>query len=176
MSLGSRLAKIRRAGRSESIEEVSHWRRISDGIRWEAVAVGWSVAVLGGVVISLVLHFLYELITGFAVERGVVTLSVVSISLVSGFQAYLVGGYVAGRLARRFGGLNGTMTALFGLIPGVILAIVLDVYGVVFPEGVAAPPACFGLTAEALLAGLVLLLFNLFGAYLGGQLGEPYRA
>ena len=138
--------------------------------------MGWLVAVLGGVVISLALNFLYELATDFPVERGEFTLSVVIISLVSGFQAYLVGGYVAGRLARRSGGLNGTMTALFGLISGVILAIILNVYGVIFPEGVAAPPACFGLTAEALLAGLVLFLFNLFGGYLGGQLGKPYRA
>lgn len=138
--------------------------------------MGWLVAVLGGVVISLALNLLYELATDFPVERGEFTLSVVVISLVSGFQAYLVAGFVAGRLAQRSGGLNGAMTALFGLITGLILAIVLDTYGVVFPEGVASPPACFGLTTEALLAGLVLFLFNLFGAYLGGQLGEPYRA
>lgn len=159
----------------ESIEEVSRRWITSDEIRWEAVAVGWLVAVLGGVVISLVLYLSYELVTGFAVERGVFTLSVVSISLASGFQAYLIGGYVAGRLARQSGGLNGAITALFGLVTGLILAIVLDAYGVVFPEGVAAPPACFGLTAEALLAGLLLFLLNLFGGYLGGQLGEPYR-
>ncbi len=134
------------------------------------------MAVLAGVVISLVINLLYELTTDFTVERGAFTLSVVSISLASGFQAYLVGGYVAGKLARRSGGLNGATTALFGLVTGLVLAIFLDAYGVVFPEGVAAPPACFGLTAEALLAGLVLFLFNLFGGYLGGQLAEPYRA
>ncbi len=148
----------------------------SNEIRWEAVAVGWLVAVLGGVAISLALNLLYELATDFPVEREKFTLSVVAISLVSGFQAYLVGGYVAGRIARRSAVVNGAMTALVGLITGLTLAIVLDTYGVIFPEGVAAPPACFGLTTEALLAGLVLFLFNLFGGYLGGHLGEPYQS
>lgn len=137
--------------------------------------MGWVAALTGGIVISLVLRILYELATSFPVERGEFTLSIVNISLVSGFQAYLIGGYVTGRLARHSGGLNGAMAAVFGLMPGLILALVLGALGMVFPEGVAAPPACFGLNGVALLASSILFLFNLFGGYLGGKLGEPYQ-
>jgi hypothetical protein len=40
---------------------------------------------------------------------------------------------------------------------------------------VAAPPANFGLGGEALVAGLLLFLSDLFGGYVGGELGEPGR-
>ena len=119
------------------------------------------------------MRILYGLVVEPPLERGEFTATVVVISLVSGFLAYLVGGYVAGRSARYSGGLNGAMTAVFGLALGLILASILTVFGVIFPEGVAVPPACFGLIGEPLLAGLILFLVNLFGGYVGGKLGEP---
>lgn len=146
-----------------------------EGIRWDAVLLGWAAALVGGIVISLVLRALYKLATGFPVERGEVTLSVVTVSLISGFTTHLICGCVVGRRTRRFGGLNGAMTAVFGLLLGLMLAIVLTALGTVFPEGVAVPHACFGLAGEALPAGTALFSFNLFGGYLGGKLGEPYQ-
>ncbi len=143
-----------------------------EGVSWRSVALGWVVAVLVGAVVSPTLRTLYGLVVEPPLERGEFTATVVVISLVSGFLAYLVGGYVAGRSARYSGGLNGAMTAVFGLALGLILASVLAVFGVIFPEGVAVPPACFGLIGEALLAGLILFFVNLFGGYVGGKLGE----
>ena len=54
---------------------------------------------------------------------------------------------------------------------GIVLAIILAIFGVVFTGGVALPPVNFGLAVAALLAGLVLFLVNLLGGYLGGKLG-----
>lgn len=147
-----------------------------EGVRWRSVALGWLVAVLAGTVVSPILSALYSLVVEPPVKRGELTATAVVISLVSGFLAYLAGGYVAGRSARYSGGLNGAMTAVLGLILGVILAAILAVFGVIFPEGVAVPPACFGLVGEALLAGLILFFVNLFGGYVGGMLGEPPRS
>lgn len=143
------------------------------GIRWRAVALGWVVAALAGVVLSPFLSVLYRFIAEPPVERGGLTGGVVVVSLVSGFLAHLLGGYVAARLARYSGGKHGALTAVFGLMLGVALALILAFFGLIFAEGVAVPPASFGLAGSALLAGLILFLFNLFGGYVGGKLGEP---
>ncbi len=146
---------------------------VRKGVRWRSVAVGWLVAVLVGAIISPLLRGLYGLVAEPPVERGEFTAAIIVISLVSGFLAYLVGGFVAARSARYSGGLNGAMTAIFGVIVGVVLAVILAVFGVIFAEGVAMPPVSFGLAGSALLAGLILFLVNLFGGYVGGKLGEP---
>jgi len=145
------------------------------GIRWGSVTLGWLAAVLAGAVSSALLRALYGFMVEPPVERGEFTATIIVISLVSGFLAYLVGGFVAGRSARYSGGLNGAMTAVFGIIVGVILAAVLAIFGVIFAEGVTMPPANFGLVGGTLLASLILFLTNLFGGYLGGKLGEPSR-
>lgn len=140
-----------------------------DGIRWGAVSSGWAVAVLTGVLISSILRLLYGLLAKPPIERGEFTASVVVVSLVSGFLSYLVGGYIAARMARYAGGRHGALTAVVGLIVGIILSL----FGIVFAEGVALPPASFGLVGAAPVAGLVLFLTNLFGGYVGGKFGEP---
>ena len=145
------------------------------GIRWGSVALGWLVAVVVGSLTSLLLSGLYGLVDGAPAEGGEITLGFVVISLVSGFLAYLAGGFVAGRSAGYSGGLNGAMTAVFGLALGLVVGAILTVLGVTFSEGVAMPPANFGLAGDVLLAGLVLFLVNLFGGYVGGKLGEPSR-
>ena len=145
-----------------------------DGIRWGAVSSGWAVAALVGVLISPVLRLLYGLLAKPPIERGEFTASVVVVSLVSGFLSYLIGGYVAARLVRYAGGKHGALTAVIGLIVGIILAVILTFSHITFAEGVAVPPAGFGLVGPALVAGLVLFLINLFGGFVGGKLGEPY--
>ncbi len=142
-------------------------------VRWGAAALGWIVASAAGVLVSPVVRFLYGLAAQPPAERGEFTATIVAISIVSGFLAYLLGGYVAGKVAGTSGGLNGAMTAVFGLVVGLVLASVLAVFGVLFSEGVAMPPAGFGFAGVALLAGLVLFLVNLMGGYVGGKLGEP---
>jgi hypothetical protein len=145
------------------------------GIRWGSVALGWLVAAVAGSLISLLFGGLYGLVDGPPAEGGKITAGFVVISLVSGFPAYLAGGFVAGRSAGYSGGLNGAMTAVFGLILGLVVGAILAVFGVTFAEGVAMPPANFGLTGGVLLASLILFLVNLFGGYIGGMLGEPSR-
>lgn len=143
------------------------------GIRWGAVAFGWALAVLTGIVVSTILRQVYGLIAEPPVERGAFTAAVVVVSLVSGFLSYLVGGYAAARTAQYAGGRHGALTAVFGLIAGVILAIILAFFGLVFAEGVAVPPAAFGPIGAAWAAGSILFLVNLFGGFVGGKLGEP---
>ncbi|MCA1729440.1 MAG: hypothetical protein LC751_08535 [Actinobacteria bacterium] len=146
------------------------------GVRWRSVALGWIVAAFAGAVITPLLRVLYNLVSEPPVERGEFTSTIVVISLVSGFLAYLAGGYVAGKLASYSGGLNGVMIAIFGLILGVVLATILSFSGTIFAEGVAMPPMCFGFSGGALLASLSLFLVNIFGGYVGGKLGEPSRS
>ena len=145
------------------------------GIRWGSIALGWLVAVVAGSLISLLLGGLYGLVDEPPAEGGEITAGLVVVSLVSGFLAYLAGGFVAGWSAGYSGGLNGAMTAVFGLILGLVVGVILAVLGVTFAQGVAMPPANFGLAGGVLLAGLVLFLVNLFGGYIGGKLGEPSR-
>ena len=143
------------------------------GIKWGAVALGWVVAVIAGIVFNFLLRIVVGLFVEFPLEPTELTVAVVVISLLSGFLAYLIGGYAAGRSARVSGGLNGAMTAIFGVIVGIILAIILAIFNVVFTGGVALPPVNFGLAGAAVLAGLVLFLVNLLGGYIGGKLGAP---
>lgn len=146
-------------------------RRGPGGVKWGVVGLGWIVAVCAGIIISPILRFIYAVFAEPPVERGDLTTAIVVISLLSGFLAYVAGGYVAGKLARVAGGANGAMTAVFGLIVGIIIAIILGILGIIFVEGVAMPPANFGLAGGALLAGLVLFLVNLLGGYVGGKWG-----
>ncbi len=146
------------------------------GTRWGAVALGWVLAVLTGIVTGTILRQAYGLLAEPPVEGGELSATVVVISVVSGFLSYLVGGYAA-RMARYSGGRHGALTAVFGLIVGVILAIVLVFVGTLFAEGLAAlavPPSSFGPIGAAWAAGgLILFLVNLFAGFVGGKLGEP---
>jgi hypothetical protein len=146
-------------------------------LRWKSILVGWLVAAVTGLVISPLLRSLYGIAAPPPIGRGEFTAGMVIVSLVSGFLAYLAGGYVAARIARRSGGMHGAMTAVFGLAVGIALTFVLTAFGAVFVEGVAAPPVGFGLARQAvMIGGLPLFLINVFGGYVGGKLGEPVRS
>lgn len=143
------------------------------GIKWGAVALGWVVAIVAGIAINFILRILLRLFVEFPANPTELTVGVIVVSLLSGFLAYLVGGYAAGRSARVSGGLNGAMTAVFGVILGIILAIIFLSFDLVLTGAVALPPVSFGIAGMALIAGLVLFLVNLLGGYIGGKLGEP---
>lgn len=141
---------------------------------WKAVAVGWMVAVSAGAVIGPVVGSLYGLVVGAPLQRERFTASAVVVSLACGFLAYLLGGFVSARLAGAPGGLAGAATAVLGLVVGTILALALGRSGMLFTGSVALPPSGFGVSRATLPAGLLLFLVDLFGAYTGGKLGEPY--
>ena len=69
------------------------------GTRWGAVALGWVLAVLTGIVTGTILRQAYGLLADPLVEGGELTATVVVISVVSGFLSYLVGGYAAASMA-----------------------------------------------------------------------------
>lgn len=144
------------------------------GIRWGSVALGWLVATVAGALIGL-LASLYGPVNESPAEGVDMSASVVVASLVSGFLAYLLGGFVAGRSAGYSGGLNGAMTAVFGLVVALVVGAVLAVFGAAFVEDVAMTSANSGLLRGALLTGALVFLVNLFGGYVGGKLGEPTR-
>jgi hypothetical protein len=147
---------------------------VGKGLRWKSIVVGWLVAAITGLLVSPLLRSLYGIAAPPPLGRGDFTAGLVTVSLVSGFLAYLVGGYVAARIARRFGGLHGAMIAVFGLVVGIVLTLVLTPFGAIFVEGVAAPPVGFGLARQVVMTGgLPLFLVNVFGGYVGGKLGEP---
>lgn len=149
-----------------------------DGIRWDAVVLGWAVAAFLGILTNIIFRHIYGMIAEPPVEAGELTATVVVLSGVSGFLSYLVGGYAAAKRAGHRGGRHGALTAVFGLIVGVVLAIVLVLFGAVLGEGVAevvVPPASVGPIGAVWAFGAILFLINLFGGLVGGKLGEPSR-
>lgn len=145
------------------------------GVRWGSVALGWLVAATAGAAIRPLLGALYGSLTALPAEVGAPNATALVLALVSGFLAYLLGGFTAGRSSGHSGALNGAMTAVLGLVLGLAASAVLAPFDAVFAWGVAAPPANFGLGGQALAAGLLLFFSDLFGGYVGGQLGEPTR-
>lgn len=146
-----------------------------NGVRWRSVALGWLVAAVAGAAIRPLLGALYGSLASLPAETGASNATVVVLALVSGFLAYLLGGFTAARSSGHSGALNGAMTAVLGLVLGLVASAVLAPFDAVFTWGVAAPPANFGLGGEALAGGLLLFLSDLFGGYVGGELGEPTR-
>lgn len=152
-------------------------RARESGIQWGAVGLGWIVALLASIVIDIILRGLYLLAVDPPIDFELFTAGALILSLISGFLAYLLGGFVAGLRAGVSGGLNGAMTAVFGLIVGIILSIILVILSLIVSGGEGLPTAPVGLElAEgAFLAVLLLLLVNLAGGYLGGRLGASRR-
>jgi hypothetical protein len=140
---------------------------VSEGIRWDGVALGWLVALPTGLLLGPPLRGAYDALTGAAIMPGKSTSGLVIVSIMSGFLAYLCGGYVAGKFARRAGGLHGAMTAILGMAIGAVLGA----FGVSGGILVALIGRGFGeVTASTALA---LFLAYLFGGYVGGKIGEP---
>jgi hypothetical protein len=140
-------------------------------IRWQGVALGWLVALPAGLLLGPLVRAVYDATTGSVVTPEEFTSGLVIVSLVSGFLAYLFGGYVAGKVARNAGGLHGAITAVVGAMAGAILGAL----GVVVSGGIIG--ALIGLGFDELTASTALALFlaYLFGGYIGGKLGEPSK-
>ena len=117
-------------------------------------------------------------------QRGLRGVDELSISgLVAGLAtllvAFLVGGWVAGRIARYDGGRNGVLSVVWF----VLLAAITSGLGAwagneydVFPA--VRLPQWFSSnarSAEALVSGLVALVVMVLAAWLGGRFGERYH-
>lgn len=142
---------------------------MSGSIRWDSVALGWLVALPTGLLLGPLLRVAYDTLTGAAVTPEKFTSGLVIVSIVSGFLAYLFGGYTAGRFARRAGGLHGAMTAIVGAAIGAVLGA----FGVAVSGGVLVALIGLGFGEVTAPTALALFLAYLFGGYVGGKLGEP---
>lgn len=142
---------------------------VGSTIRWDGVALGWLVAIPTGLLLGPPVRGVYDVLTGSSVMQGKFTAGLVIVSLVSGFLAYLLGGYVAGKFARRAGGLHGVMTAIFG----VAIGATLGTFGIALSGGVMVALIGLGLDEVTAFTALALFLVYLFGGYVGGKLGEP---
>jgi hypothetical protein len=140
-----------------------------ENIRWTSVALGWLVALPAGLLLGPLLRRAYDALTGSAVTPGKLTPGLVIVSLVSGFMAYLFGGYVAGKFARKAGGLHGAITAVLGTVT----CAVLGAFGVAVSGGILVALTELGFGEVTASTSLVLFFAYLFGGYVGGKLGEP---
>ena len=155
------------------------FRGVSERLNWRAVIWGWAVAIVTGVVLNFLLEATHVFLFGGEVlNPDNLTTALVTLSLLSGFLAHFAGGYVAGRKARRDGGLQGAMVAILGFLfvvgaAAVISAIVIATAGLFLVEGgIPLPAMTLGFAGSALLASLALLLLNVLGGFFGGVLGE----
>ena len=131
--------------------------------------MGWLAGIPAGLLLSPILREVYDVLTGASVMPGKLTSGLVIVSLVSGFLAYLFGGYVAGKFARRAGGLHGAMTAILGAATGAVLAA----FGVAVSGGILVTLIGVGFGEVTASTALALFLAYVFGGYIGGKLGEP---
>jgi hypothetical protein len=143
----------------------------SGNFRWEGVALGWLVALPAGLLLGPLLRAAYDVMTGSVVTPEKLTSGLVIISIVSGFLAYLFGGFVAGKLARRAGGLHGAVTAIVGAAAGAVLGGL----GIAVSGGILVALPDLGFGKFTVSAALALFLAYVFGGYVGGKLGEPSR-
>lgn len=100
--------------------------------------------------------------------------------LVALFLACLVGGWVAGRIARHRGGLHGLVSPLWLLLLAGLLALLAAAFGDDLDEAVdrVGLPDWFSrdaMTTGAIITGLVALGLMLLGGWLGGKLAERHR-
>ena len=110
-------------------------------------------------------------------EYGIATGAAAAISL---FLSYLFGGYVAGRMARRAGALNGALVFLFGilLVAGVAAAIGSQADGDAVLSNLRSmgvPTSGDEYAAIGTFAGLGAIVAMLVGAVLGGISGERWH-
>lgn len=155
------------------------FRRLSEKVKWRAVVQGWAVAIVTGIVLNLFFEAAHVFVFGGEIlNPDNLTTALVTLSLLSGFLAHFAGGYVAGRKARKDGGLQGAMVAALGFLFVVVAAVVISAIvvataGLFLVEGsIALPAMTLGFAGGALLASLALLALNLLGGFFGGKLGE----
>ena len=151
-------------------------------IRWRAVIVGWISALVAGIVLNLIFRAAhYGLFSGESLTLADAT-ALVTISMISGFLAHSVGGYVAGRRAGESAALNGATVAVLGtaaLVAAFVLvaAVALATAGALVSAGDLAPGVpTADLARQLAISAFILFFVNLAGGALGGALGGLDRS
>lgn len=180
-------------GYYEAMEErEERLRDIYGGIDWLASFLGFVFALVAGAVLSGIaalvlvpLGFSPDLGSGTLGPAAITGLVVVGVSL---FLTYFLGGYVAGRLARFDGGLNGVMLVLWTLIAGLLVVLAGGILSSFLPPTFAEQvrnlvqggllPAFNDLVAVGAIGiGIIVgaFLLALLGGFLGGRTGGRYH-
>ena len=143
--------------------------------------IGGALAALGTLLLLTSLLSALVGTIGYQTGAGDKELSIGGLigGLVCLFLACLVGGWVAGRMARRKGGLHGLVSALWLVLLAALLAglaaLAGDKYDVTERVGL---PNWFdkdALTTAAIITGLLALALMLLGGWLGGRLGARHH-
>lgn len=180
-------------GYFEAMEErEERLRDIYGGTDWLASFVGFVFALVAGAVLALIpalvlipLGFSVDLSGGTLGTAAVTALITVGVVL---FLMYFFGGYVAGRLARFDGGLNGIMLIIWTVIVGILILLAGGIFSSFLPTGVAENiqgtvqgsvlPTFNNLVAQGAIGIGILVaavLVVLLGAFLGGRVGGRYH-
>lgn len=110
-------------------------------------------------------------------DLGLITAIALGVVL---FASYLFGGYVAGRMARRAGAMNGLLVFILGVLVaagvGAAIGTQTDAETLLASlRGVGVPTSGDEWAALGTIAGMTLLLCMLLGAVAGGSLGERWH-
>ena len=163
-------------------------REVYGGVDWLASFIGCVFAIICSAILLLFFAGLVLNSLGFTLNLqgrdvdAVVITGFVIVGLVL-FVSYFFGGYVAGRLARFDGGLNGAATVLWGILLSAVLLVGSFLPGPFFEllRGFvqnSVLPTIGGLTEIGLAGAAIIvgaLLLELVGGFLGGRLGNLYH-
>lgn len=177
----------------EALEErYERMRELYGGVDWLAGFIGFVLtAVVGTGLFAVASLVLVQLGVSPSFEGITLDSTVITGLVLAGvvlFLSYLIGGYVAGRMARFDGGINGIMVVIWTIIIGVLAGVVGGVFGTVLPGDFVASlrdvvllvyntagAASANLGYTALGIGIAAVLLALLGAFVGGRMGTRYN-
>ena len=156
-------------GRSET----SRGLNIPATLAGTLAAIG-SLLLLSGLIGAALGAIGYQ--TGLGGNRDELSLGGLIAGLVALFLSFLIGGWVAGRIARYKGGLHGLLTAVWMILLAAILAALGAWFGAEYDvfKSVSLPQWFDedAFTSGAIISGLVAIAAMLLGGWLGGRMGE----
>jgi hypothetical protein len=180
-------------GYFEAIEErEDRLRGMYGGVDWLASFLGFVFAAVISVLFLLVAGLVlaplgFSLNLGDEIGAAVITGLVLVALLI--FLTYFFGGYVAGRLARFDGGLNGAMLLLWTLAAALLAALAGGIFSSFLPATISGSTRDFiqdgvlstiGNLSQLGIVGILVaigaILVALLGGFLGGRLGSRYHA
>lgn len=168
--------------RAERREVLRREKQRFGGIKWGSAFFGWLTAVgtavlLGGIAAAVAQGYALSGDTVPGTGVGVVAVAVTGVVL---FVAYFCGGYVAGRMARFSGAMQGVAVWVWAVVVAIAVAVLVSVSGAAVNlapvsgliGGRVDPTA---LTVGGLVALAAALIVGLAGAVLGGLAGMRFH-
>jgi hypothetical protein len=165
-----------RVTRGAARDAVAVQRARFGGVKWGAAFFGWLsanglavllIALLSAAGVAIGLTNGVDTASEAAAQANTLGLAGGIAILVVLFLAYLAGGYVAGRMARFDGVRQGVAVWIIGLIVVLLLLEQLNLPRIPIDEGTA--------TTAGIITLVAILVATLFGAVLGGKLGDRYH-